>query len=51
MEVDEETLEAGGLMEVVTKVIEVHNQTMVQITITMGYLDTWQIIIIKGNMT
>ncbi len=51
MEVDKETLEEGGVMKVVTKVIKVNNQTMAQITTTMGYLDTWQITIIKGNMT
>jgi hypothetical protein len=51
MEVDRETIEEGGIMEVATKVIEVNNQVMVQITTTLGYLNTWQITIIKGNMT
>ncbi len=41
MEVEEETLKEQGVVEVVVKVIEVNNQTMVQIVITTGNLDTW----------
>ncbi len=47
----QKTMEEGGVTEVVTKFIEVNNKAMAQITTTMGYLDIWQITIIKGNMT
>ncbi len=50
MEVDEKTLEEGEVIETVVEVIKVNNQTMIQISITMGNLGTWQIIVIKGSM-
>jgi len=46
MEVDEETLEEGGVMETMVEVIEINNQTI----IIVKNLGTWQIIIIKGSM-
>jgi hypothetical protein len=46
MEVDEETLEEGGVMETMVEVIEINNQI---VTIVKN-LGTWQIIIIKGSM-
>ncbi len=46
MEVDEETLEEGGVMETMVEVIEINNQT---VTIVKN-LGTLQIIIIKGSM-
>jgi hypothetical protein len=46
MEVDEETLEEGGVMETMVEVIEVNNQTAT----IMKNLGIWQITIIKGNM-
>jgi hypothetical protein len=50
MEVDEETLEEEEVVEVVVEVIEVNNQIMTQITITIKNMGTWQRIVIKGNM-
>jgi hypothetical protein len=50
MEVDEKTLEEGEVIETVVEVIKVNNQTMIQISITMGNLGTWQIIVIKRCM-
>ncbi len=50
MEVDKETLEEEEVVEVVVEVIEVNNQIVTQITITVRNLGTWQIIVIKGSM-
>jgi len=53
MEVDEKTLEEEEVeedVEVVVEVIEVNNQTAIQIATTAGNLGTWQRTIIKGNM-
>ncbi len=53
MEVDEETLEeeeVEEVMELVVEVIEVNNQTAIQIATTAGNLGTWQRTIIKGSM-
>ncbi len=53
MEVDEETLEEEEVKEVVelvVEVIEVNNQTAIQIATTAGNLGTWQITVIKGSM-
>jgi hypothetical protein len=40
MEVDKETLEEVGVVEVVLEIIEVNNQITIQIAITMGNLGT-----------
>jgi aspartate 1-decarboxylase len=50
MEVDEEILEEGEVMEAMVNVIKVNNQTMIQTITIAGNLGTWQIIIIKWNM-
>jgi hypothetical protein len=53
MEVDEETLEeeeVEEVVELVVEVIEVNNQTAIQIATTAGNLGTWQRIVIKGSM-
>ncbi len=50
MEVDEETLEEEEVVEVLVEVIEVNNQIVTQIAITVGNLSTWQRTIIKRNM-
>ncbi len=50
MEVDEKTLEEGEVIEAVVEIIKVNNQIMIQITITMGNLGKWQIIVIKRCM-
>jgi hypothetical protein len=46
MEVDEETLKEGGVMETMVEVIKVNNQTAT----IMKNLSTWQITIIKRSM-
>jgi hypothetical protein len=50
MEVDEDTLKEEEVLKVMVEVIEVNNQTMTQIAITVRNLATWQKIVIKGNM-
>jgi hypothetical protein len=50
MEVDEETLEEEEVVEVVVEIIEVNNQIVTQIAITVGNLGTWQRTVIKGSM-
>jgi hypothetical protein len=50
MEVDDETLEEGEVVEVVVEVIEVNNQIAIQTATITGNLGTWQRIVIKGNM-
>jgi hypothetical protein len=50
MEVDEETLEEGEIMQAMVKIIEVNNQTTIQIATIAGNLGTWQRTIIKRNM-
>ncbi len=50
MEVNEETLEEKEVVEVMVEVIEVNNQIAIQITIIVGNMGAWQIIVIKGNM-
>ncbi len=50
MEVDEETLKEEEVVEVVVEVIKVNNQITTQIAPTMGNLNTWQKIVIKGSM-
>jgi hypothetical protein len=50
MEVDEETLEEEEVVEAVVEIIEVNDQITIQIITIAGYLNTWQIIVIKGNM-
>jgi C4-type Zn-finger protein len=50
MEVDEETLKEEEVVEVVLEIIEVNNQTTIQITTTMGNLGTWQRTVIKRSM-
>jgi hypothetical protein len=50
MEVDEEILEEGEVVEVVVEVIKVNNQTMTQIVTLVRNLGTWQINVIKKNM-
>ncbi len=50
MEVDEEILKEEEVVEVVVEVIEVNNQIVTQIAITMGNLGTWQKNVIKRSM-
>ncbi len=50
MEVDKEILEEEEVVEVVAEVIEVNNQIVTEITITLGNLGTWQKIVIKRSM-
>jgi len=50
MEVDEETLKEEEVVEVVVEVIKVNNQITTQTAPTMGNLNTWQKIVIKGSM-
>jgi hypothetical protein len=52
MEVDEETSKEEKVVEVVVEVIELNNQitTQTTTTTTTRNLDTWERIVIKGNM-
>jgi alpha-N-acetylglucosamine transferase len=50
MEVNEEILEEEEVVEVMVEVIEVNNQIVTQIAITVGNLGTWQRIVIKRSM-
>jgi len=50
MEVDEEILKEEEVVEVVVEVIEVNNQIVTRIAITMGNLGTWQKNVIKRSM-
>ncbi len=50
MEVDEEILEEEEVVEVMVEVIEVNNQIVTQIAITVGNLGTWQRTVIKRSM-
>jgi hypothetical protein len=50
MEVDEETLVEEEVVEVVVEIIKVNNVIAIQTISIMGYLSTWQKIVIKGSM-
>jgi hypothetical protein len=50
MEVDEKTLEEKEVIKAMVEVIEVNNQTTIQIATTAMNLSTWQKIVIKRSM-
>jgi hypothetical protein len=50
MEVDEQTLDEKEVVEMMVEIIKVNNQIVIQTTITIGNMATWQKIVIKSNM-